>query len=87
MTRWVAPRSGVAETLYLRVKVEGADCRAGGRAGYAAGTSGRLVATTHPVRPDGRPDTRTTLAEAQLVVVRLLDQHLFDDEERPGPRP
>jgi hypothetical protein len=62
MTRWVARHSGRLQRLYLRVKVEGStDCPFAGRPGYAAGDSGLLVATTHPVLPDGSPDMSRVL--------------------------
>jgi hypothetical protein len=68
MTRWLARQSGVAETLYIRVKVEGAQaCRPDGRDGYAAGSSGVLVATTHPVNKAGRPVSSVVLAQSRLT--------------------
>ena len=63
LTRWVARRTGVLGTLYLRVKTEGSvPCFGRGRAGYAAGTTGEALVTTHPVLADGRPDLGVTLA-------------------------
>jgi hypothetical protein len=62
LTRWVARRTGVLSTLYLRVKTEGSvPCFGRGRAGYAAGTTGEALVTTHPVQADGRPDLGVTL--------------------------
>lgn len=63
LQRWVARRSGVLRRLYFYVKVEGSDrCPYGGRSGYAGGSSGRLLATTHPVLANGRPNMRRVLA-------------------------
>ena len=56
--RWVARRTGRIDALHVRVKVDGR--------GYAAGTTGVLRATTHPVRPDGRPRTGAVLTQARL---------------------
>lgn len=62
--RWVARHTGVLDRLLLRVKVEGSrDCPYGRRPGYAAGTSGVLLATTSPVLPSGAPDTGRVLRE------------------------
>ena len=50
MQRWVARHTGVIERLYFYAKSEGSDdCPNKGRSGYADGTSGRLLATTHRV--------------------------------------
>lgn len=68
MLRHVAERSGHLTKLYLHVKVEGsANCPHKGRPGYAAGTTGRWLATTHPVRPDGQPDLSRVLAADEVV--------------------
>lgn len=80
--RWVPDRDGSVEQLYLRVKVEGSDeCPLARRRGYADGTTGRLRATTHPVRPDGTPDPANVLAsdefnpcqrqEGESIAIRL----------------
>ena len=67
LTRWVARRTGTLTTLYLRVKVEGSQpCYGRGRAGYAAGTTGRALVTTHPVLADGRPNLAVTLARDEF---------------------
>lgn len=57
--RWVARRSGRIEALHVRVKVSGR--------GYAAGSTGVLEATTHPVRRDGRPRMSAVLATTRLI--------------------
>jgi hypothetical protein len=59
LIRWVARRTGTIDVLHIRVKVRGS--------GYAAGSTGVLRATTHPVRPDGRPRTSVTLRRNSLV--------------------
>ena len=67
MTRWVARRTGTLETLYLRMKTEGSvDCYGRGRTGYAGGSTGTALVTTHPVLPDGRPDLSVTLARDEF---------------------
>jgi hypothetical protein len=66
--RWVARHTGVLDRLYFYAKVEGSDdCAYGGRSGYAGGTSGRLLATTHRVLPGGAPDMSSTLARSEFV--------------------
>jgi hypothetical protein len=57
--RWVARRTGRIEALHVRVKVSGR--------GYAAGSTGVLLATTYPVRRDGRPRTSAVLAKTRLT--------------------
>ena len=67
MTRWVARRTGVLSTLYLRVKTErSTQCYGKGRSGYAAGTSGSALVTTHPVLANGRPNLKITLARDEF---------------------
>ena len=67
MTRWVARRTGTLSTLYLRAKVEGSQpCYGRGRTGYASGTTGRALVTTHPVLADGRPNLAVTLARDEF---------------------
>ena len=67
MTRWVARRTGVLSTLYLRVKTEGStQCYGKGRSGYAAGTTGSALVTTHPVLANGRPNLKITLARDEF---------------------
>jgi len=61
LLRWVARRSGTLRALDLRVKFSAP--------GYGGGSSGILRATTHPVRPDGRPRISTVLAQQELVPV------------------
>jgi hypothetical protein len=56
--RWVARRTGRLEALHIRVKVRGR--------GYGGGSTGVLHATTHPVRPDGKPRTAVVLSRARL---------------------
>ena len=56
--RWVARRTGRVEALHVRVKVRGR--------GYGGGSTGILLATTHPVGADGRPRTSVVLAKARL---------------------
>jgi hypothetical protein len=67
MTRWVARHTGTLKTLYLKIRVAGsAGCRYDNRPGYANGTSGRLLATTHPVLADGRPDIGVELSRDEF---------------------
>jgi hypothetical protein len=67
MIRWVARHTGVLQTLYLRVRVAGSvNCRYDNRPGYAGGTTGQLLATLHPVLPDGSPDLSRELAREQF---------------------
>ncbi len=55
--RWVARDSGVLAKLHLRVKVAGSmGCPYDNAPGFAAGTSGKLSASTHRARADGTPD-------------------------------
>jgi hypothetical protein len=68
VNRWVAKRTGTLAALYLQVKTEGsAGCPWGGRPGYAKGTTGRFLGTTHRVLPDGRPDMSVTLRSTQFT--------------------
>ena len=67
VTRWVARRSGAVRRLHFHVKVEGSDdCPYGGRSGYAAGTTGTMVVTTHPVTESGQPRLDRTLAREEF---------------------
>jgi hypothetical protein len=67
VTRWVARRTGVLSTLYLRMKTEGSThCYGKGRPGYAAGTTGTALVTTHPVLANGRPNLEITLARDEF---------------------
>jgi hypothetical protein len=74
LVRWVARASGTLAALHLRIQADGSRCRPSGKTGYGKGSGGTWRVTTHPVRPDGLPDT---------------DQDLSAYEFRPcdGPRP
>lgn len=68
MLRHVAGRDGDLARLYVHVKVEGsAACPLKGRSGYAAGTTGRWLVTTHPVAADGTPELERELAREEVV--------------------
>jgi hypothetical protein len=60
--RWVARTTGTMRALHLRIEAAGASCRLTGRTGYGLGNGGSWRVTTHPVLPDGRPDTTRTLS-------------------------
>jgi hypothetical protein len=62
LVRWVARASGTLAALHLRIQADGARCRRSGRTGYGRGSGGSWRVSTHPVRPDGLPDTRRELA-------------------------
>ncbi|MEA2398391.1 MAG: hypothetical protein QOK25_1947, partial [Thermoleophilaceae bacterium] len=48
--------------LHLRIEADGSACRQSGSTGYGLGNGGSWLVTTHPVLPDGRPDTSLTLS-------------------------
>ena len=79
LVRWVARASGTLAALHLRIQADGSRCRRSGRTGYGKGSGGTWRVTTHPVRPDGLPDTgqelssyefRPCRAPAEVVDVR-----------------
>lgn len=74
--RWVGRSTGTLRALHLRIQADGSTCRLSGRTGYGLGNGGSWRVSTHPVLPDGRPDTSRTLSahevrpcEADIAVV------------------
>jgi hypothetical protein len=59
--RWVARATGDLKMLHVRIAADGSACRLNGRTGYGLGNGGSWRVSTHPVLPDGRPDTARTL--------------------------
>lgn len=67
MNRWVARRTGTVVALHLRTRIEGSACWPGpALAGYAKGSGGSWLVTTHPVLADGEPDLSRTLAGSEV---------------------
>ncbi len=65
--RWVARHTGVLAKLRLRVRVSGSvGCPYDGATGVAAGSTGKLLASTHRVRADGKPDMGAARATEEL---------------------
>ena len=66
MLRWVARRTGTLSTLHMRIEAGGSACRLDSSPGYGLGNGGTWHVTTHPVLPDGRPDTSATLSTQDI---------------------
>ncbi len=65
--RWVALRSGVIQSLRLRVRTAGATgCTDDPGTGYGGGTGGTWVVTTERTLANGQPDAQRTLARSTL---------------------
>jgi hypothetical protein len=64
--RWVARATGQLSALHMRIAADGSECRLNGRTGYGLGSGGSWHVTTHPVLPDGRPDSTRTLTTQDI---------------------